>query len=178
MITRAKYLNLRSRRQSGVALIVALVVLVIVALTSASVMRGALSADLVANNTRVQTLAAQAAHIALRYCENELQQNVPTVTVLSLGATPQFENMENWADGSTKIKTIDPKYMSSDLSTFKPDKMPQCMVEEHDLNGDRAYRIGQDALQVTARGFSPDYQVEDGKLVSGSVVWVQSLIAN
>ena len=58
-------------RQSGVALIVALVVLVIIGLTSAAVMRGALNSDLVTNNTRVQALASQAAQVALKYCEDQ-----------------------------------------------------------------------------------------------------------
>ena len=63
---------LRQRRgERGVALMVALVMLVIIGIASVSIMRGALSSDLIANNTRVQTLAMQAAQIGLRYCEDE-----------------------------------------------------------------------------------------------------------
>lgn len=168
--------SLKSRRERGVALIVALVVLVIIGLTSASVMRGALSSDLVANNARTQTLAAQAAHIALRFCEADFTNGGANITQLPISNPAAFENLDNWADPSMAT-TMQAQYMQSDISTFTPATLPQCMVQEHDLNGDGAYTAGVDAIQFTARGFSPDYAADDnGATESGSVVWVQSLV--
>ncbi|HJV70790.1 hypothetical protein [Ideonella sp.] len=164
------------RREQGVALIVALVVLVIIGLTSASVMRGALSSDLVANNARTQTLAAQAAHIALRFCEADLVAGGANITVLPMSNPPAFENLDNW-DDPNMASTMTADYMQSADSTFAPTFRPQCMAQQMDLTGDGIYTPGSDAIQFTARGFSPDYAADaNGNTDSGSVVWVQSLV--
>jgi type IV pilus assembly protein PilX len=159
--------RLHRRDQGGIALIIALIVLVIVGLTSASVMRGALSSDLVANNTRVQTLAAQAAQIGLRYCEDKT--NVSIVPLLP-NPPNQYETLDNWKDSSGLINKVPEDYMQSANSTFKPFNMPQCMVQEASVAGNVVY-------QVTSRGFSPDYSADPaGNTGTGSVVWLQSTV--
>jgi type IV pilus assembly protein PilX len=151
----------RADGQRGVALLVALVMLVIIGLASVSVMRGALSSDLVANNTRVQTLAHQAAQIGLAYCERLLDDSSP--------GDGSDNNLANWADAN--VHTVAEEWMASEDSTFTPGTLPQCMVEQlQDVPG-----TGDKDFVVTARGFSPDYSADDdGNAESGSVVWLQS----
>jgi Tfp pilus assembly protein PilX len=161
------------RRQSGVALMIALVMLVIIGIASVSIMRGALSSDLIANNTRVQALAMQAAQIALRYCEDEAVKDargeLTLIRVLPDSADEAWEDFNNWGDPE-KSNEVPSEYMESDNSTFVPGTMPQCMVQEDNLSGQPIY-------QVTARGFSPDYSSDrNGNTESGSVVWLQSLL--
>jgi len=174
--TRLNRSPLGGRGERGVALIVALIVLVIIGLTSASVMRSALSSDMVANNARVQTLASQAAHIALRFCEVDFTNNPPSIDILPISDPPAFEDLDNWSDPN-QVYTVTAEYMQSANSTFTPTTRPQCMAQRHDLNGDGNYTAGVDAIQFTARGFSPDYSADDdGNTENGSVVWVQSLV--
>jgi type IV pilus assembly protein PilX len=161
------------RRERGVALMVALVMLVIIGIASVSIMRGALSSDLIANNTRVQTLAMQAAQIGLRYCEDEAVKHAMSqpylVHVLPDAVERAWETLGNWGDAD-KVNDVPSQYMESDNSTFVPGTLPQCMVQQKNLGGQTIY-------EVTARGFSPDYAAdEDGSTASGSVVWLQSLL--
>lgn len=167
----------RAASQRGVALLVALVMLVVIGLTSVSVMRGALSSDLVANNTRVQTLAHQAAQIGLAYCERLLDDSTPgdgsDMSKLQQTAARQpafFNDLANWADAN--VHKVPEGWMASEDSTFTPEAEPECMVEQlqDTLYGDKDFA-------VTARGFSPDYSADDdGNPASGSVVWLQSRV--
>lgn len=167
-----RFASRRQSREHGVALMVALVMLVIIGIASVSIMRGALSSDLVANNTRVQTLAMQAAQIALRYCEDEvvkLSQGTATTVIVLTNSTDAWNALPIWADDA-RVNTVPAQYMESTDSTFVPTTMPQCMVESRTMSGKTVYYI-------TARGFSPDYSAEaDGNTASGSAVWLQSAL--
>jgi type II secretory pathway pseudopilin PulG len=167
-------LQIESRpRQRGVALIVALVVLVIIGFTSAAVMRGALNSDLVANNTRVQTLATQAAQVALAYCESQYGVPGSPLNILPAQTPMAWETYGNWSDNSKR--TIVPiGYMQSNLSSFVPSTLPQCMVENSTTGPG-----GAPTVVITARGFSPDYHADEktGKSDRGSVVWLQYILA-
>lgn len=160
------------RQQRGVALIVALVVLVIIGLTSASVMRGALSTDVVANNSRVQTLALQAAQIGLRYCEKQAEIDAGgTSAALPQSPADYWSDYAHWSETKTGIYEVPIDYMKSENGTFWPDHLPQCMAQKIDI------AAGKTGYQVTARGFSPDYSAdEDGYTSTGAVVWLQSII--
>lgn len=162
----------RRRGERGVTLIIALIVLVIIGLTSASVMRGALSTDLVANNTRTQTLAMQAAQIGLRYCEQQADLDASgTNAALPVNPPDYWNSLANWSQVAVGINEVPQDYMESVNSTFKPSTLPQCMVQKVTLPTG-----GKTAYQVTARGFSPDYSADGGATVTGSVVWLQSYV--
>jgi type IV pilus assembly protein PilX len=170
----------RSPAERGVALIVALVVLVIIGLTSAAVMRGALSSDLVTNNTRVQTLATQAAQVALKYCETQLGLP-PPIPIILLPAPPDPDTPLDWLDFGNwsdvdKVNTVKEEYMKSELSTFAPSRMPQCMAQRSTVGVGAA---AKPTIVVVARGFSPDYQADGntGATLAGSVVWLQYILA-
>jgi type IV pilus assembly protein PilX len=166
-----------ANRQRGVALLVALVMLVIIGLASVSVMRGALSSDLVANNTRVQALAHQAAQMGLAYCERLLFDSTPQdgsnmdkLNVTNAREPALFNSLSNWS--TANVHTVPDDWMASDDSSFAEGvPKPECMVEQllDTASGDHDFA-------VTARGFSPDYADEDGNTVSGSVVWLQSRV--
>lgn len=169
MKTRPRRIVKRSER--GVALIVALIVLVIIGLTSASVMRGALSTDVVANNTRMQTLAMQAAQIGLRYCERQAQIDAGgTAAALPLAPANYWETYDHWSEAITGIYEVPIDYMKSENGSFWPNKLPQCMTQKYQI------AAGKTGYQVTARGFSPDYSAEGDFTDTGSVVWLQSII--
>lgn len=163
----------RRSRERGVALMVALVMLVIIGIASVSIMRGALSSDLVANNTRVQTLATQAAQIALRYCEDEVvkaRTGIATPVVVLLNSTGAWNALPIWADDAS-VNTVPAQYMESANSTFVPTTMPQCMAESRIMPGTG----GKEIFDITSRGFSPDYSADaNGNTASGSAVWLQS----
>lgn len=159
------------RAQNGVALLVALVVLVIIGLTSASVMRGALSTDLVANNTRVQTLAMQAAQIGLRYCEIKADQDAGgDASALPDAPASYWSTYEHWSENKVGIYKVPVDFLQSENGTFTPDQLPDCMVQKLPVGTKVAY-------QVTSRGYSPDYSADgNGFTESGSVVWLQSIV--
>jgi type IV pilus assembly protein PilX len=168
----------RPAPQQGVALIVALVVLVIIGLTSAAVMRGALSSDLVTNNVRVQSLASQAAQVALKYCEKQLETPGGLPPDFNLRPKPDpdhpeldWETFGNWSNADI-VNNVPEEFMKSELSSIWPSKMPQCIAQYTEFGG-------KDAVVITARGFSPDYQANDdtGATEAGSVVWLQYLLA-
>lgn len=167
-------LSSRPRQQRGVTLIVALVMLVIIGLTSAAVMRGAMSADTVANNSRLQTLAQQTAQIALRYCESQLElaEEDRVITVQATAATEAEQawlQFDNWHGSGAIAADVPAALLASDDSSFAPGETPQCLAEGSPL--------GASVFIVTARGFSPGYEENTaGRAVSGSVVWLQSTV--
>jgi Tfp pilus assembly protein PilX len=168
------------RQQRGVTLIIALIVLLIIGLTSASVMRGALVSDQIANNTRTQVTAAQAADLALRYCESQLSAagasaNVTLVPAPAAGASAAWESAANWFTGSTlgaSVKEVPASVMGSGNSTVTYPTLPQCIIEQAPA------ALGANVYVVTARGFSPDYHANasTGRTDAGSAVWVQSTV--
>lgn len=168
------------RRQQGVALIVALIMLVIIGLTSASVMRATLNTDLVANNARVQNVATKAADIALRYCESQLPPVVAPVNFILqgpaiAGAVRPWETKANWVPvGTAHVPPA--AQLKSLLGSFGFTRAPECLVEQ--VNGANLPVGVTTMYTVTARGFSPDYSEDSatGHTRTGSVVWVQSII--
>jgi len=160
-------------RQRGVTLIVALVMLVVVGLTSVAVMRNAMSTDQVANNARVQTLAMQAAQIGLRYCESPVYAlpATPPFTIYDAPVSPatmRWESFSNWFGSGAIAYTIPLDQMQSSNSAFTPTKRPQCIVQRSTLTS---------TYVVTVRGFSPDYAEDSsGRAKAGSVVWLQSIL--
>lgn len=159
------------QHQQGVTLLVVMVMLVVIGLVSVSAMRRAASADLVANNSRLEQLAKQAAEAGLRYCESQLIDTAKTLTIQDANATaPAWNTFANWQSGG-KATTIPEAYIkSTDSAMPLPRQLPQCMAEYSPL--------GNSVVIVTARGFSPDYTAKNnGETSSGSVIWLQSIVS-
>lgn len=168
----------RRHAQQGVALIVAMIMLVIIGLMSASLMRGSITTDLVALNARTQNQAQQYAELALRWCERQaLDEANGTVTNFVLAAsttgTDHWESIANWGSGGgTKVaKDVPDSVLASSDTPVSPSHAPECMAEYV------ALADSTQAVKVTARGFSPDYNPDaSGRAKTGSVVWLQSVL--
>lgn len=171
-------------KQTGVSLIIVLVMLVIIGITSAAAIRNATSSEKLTNNIRVQNLAQQYAEAALRFCEAELAKadasRVVTLAEVNIvqtayGANPAWNQAVTWTGGggASASKTVLPEsQVKSTDSSFKPVTMPECVAEKQVMaDANMAYVI-------TARGFSPDYKADaaTGITTSGSVVWLQSTV--
>lgn len=172
-------------RQQGVVLIVVLIMLVIIGLTSAAVMRNALTADLVSANVRAETLATEAAQLALTYCEQQLLKGGTTLVLQAADDTKKghWSNLDNWLEGSTKPPISPPNWSTRDDSgsatASAGSKAPQCMAEQTTLPGAPTGTTSDIVVIVTARGFTPDYAEnpkKKGQVVSGSAVWLQSTL--
>ena len=167
--------------QQGVVLIVALVMLVIIGLSSAAVMRNAMMADAVSNNTRMEALATEAAQIALRHCETRLLNGDSTLVVqpvAAAGQEPAWRSFANWhGDTATRLTNDDVVAEGAALSYDNADRrLPQCLVEQYPDPNSPGTQLAN-TFSVTARGFSPDYSEDNnGRRQSGSVVWLQSIL--
>lgn len=161
-------------RQQGVTLLVVMVMLVVIGLVSVSAMRRAASADLVANNSRLEQLAKQSAEAGLRYCEAQVDVASTALTIQPAPkppASPVWQSLSNWSSDSNIAVTVPVNFMkSSDTATATPKQLPQCMAEYSPL--------GNNVVIITSRGFSPDYSaLKNGETQSGSVIWLQSIVS-
>lgn len=181
----------RRQGQSGISLIIVMIMVVIIGLTSASAIRKATSGERATNNIRMQNLAQQFAESALRYCEAQLaksnderKKDYPSlqdgnIEEKAYGAATGWGQATTWivdaavaGDASASRTVIPETWITSAISSVKPKTLPQCVVERQVLAD------GKKALVVTARGFSPDYtfNAATGATKSGSVVWLQSIL--
>jgi len=165
----------RPARQQGIVLIVVLVMLIVIGMVSVNMMRSALSTDQVSNNVRSEALASEAAQIALAYCESEILKASGAAVTIKAKTTPAtWTSLDNWdlESGTAAPKTLTSTQMIEANASFKANKMPQCMAEYS-----TAANGTDQTVIVTARGFSPDYTVDDNNnTASGSVVWLQSIL--
>ena len=158
--------------QHGIALIVVLVMLAVISLVSGASLRAALSAEQITHNVRLESLAKEAAHIGLRYCEEALLQSPPPLTVHPAPVAPNpalWTLWSSWHGRHVLAHTVPASTMSSADSAFVPAFRPQCLLETHPAH--------PELITVTARGFSPDHQADpDGRTTRGTMAWVQSMV--
>lgn len=173
-----------TRHQSGVSLIIVLIMLVIIGLTSAAAIRNATSGEKVTNNIRLQNLAQQYAEAALRHCETELTKDSAlrvasladaNLITVAVGGATGWGNSVTWTGvggASASLTVLPESTIKSSDSAFKPVRMPECVAEIQTMAD------GKFGYVVTARGFSPDFKSDavTGKTTNGSVVWLQSTI--
>lgn len=166
----------------GVSLIIVLIMLVVIGLTGAASIRGAISTEKVVNNLRVEAQAQQYAEAGLRFCEAQMsmpsgsrtavvlrdQSLTPTVSITAAS----WQQTSTWLTTPTLVFTLnqDDVYNATN-STQAPPQRPQCLVDRVTLSN------GSVSYVVTARGFSLDYSADgSGRTTSGSVVWLQSIL--
>jgi type IV pilus assembly protein PilX len=164
------------QRQRGLSLILTLVMLVVIAMTAAASMRGAITGEKVVNNVRLESLAHEYAEIALRYCEDQItlesSARVPTLQDTQLPAPVLMSELlgqrsVTWSATPAVVTAVPAAEISSADSSATPSTPPQCFVDRATLPS---------TYVVTARGFSPGYSARpDGTTLSGSVVWLQSV---
>jgi hypothetical protein len=167
-------------RQQGIVLVIALALLVVIGFSSAFIMRNALFGELVTNNLSSNQAANHAAETALRYCENELMSKPaatapPVLPAPATGDPILWQRAANWAVAGQVVTVPDAVLQGNGGLTY-PTK-PQCMIERINVfvaNPKDARR--QYGFQITARGYSPDYQAPaaNGSGGAGSEVVLQS----
>ncbi len=169
-------------RQTGAALIIAMVLVVLIALTAATSMRIATSSEQAVNSLRLEALAQQYAEMGLRYCETELTKSdadiAPALTGKTSAAAAPLANA-SWRSTTTwnpvgRAAIVPAGIVSNaNSSTFAPARRPECTIDKVTLPA------GGEALLVTARGFSPGYvsDATTGETQGGAVVWLQSTVS-
>lgn len=159
----------QSRKQEGIVLVIALVMLVVISLASVAIMRNSLSGDKVSDNTRRHTQALQAAQAALRFCENEVLDTklMPQAAASSMN-DETWRTFGKWSDESIR-RTVSAEFMTGPDHPAPPANLPQCMAQFRSLGGKLI-------VVVTARGFSDNYTHTNGRTEAGSVVWLQSIL--
>ncbi|CAN5489316.1 hypothetical protein BH11PSE7_BH11PSE7_01670 [soil metagenome] len=169
--------NAHSER--GIVLIICLLFLLLISITAAVSVRGASSSEAVANNSRTQALAMQAAEAALGYCEKLVTDFAKNGTGLAPPAAPvggaafTWESLANWDGAGTsanvQIVPFADSQSTSSARYFK--RAPECMAQY--------YLVGKkDTAIVTARGFGPDVAAVDSarSVPKGAEVWLQSVL--
>lgn len=167
-------------QQRGVALAVALILLVVIGLSSVTAIQSGLFGSMVANNLRTNQLAVQSAEMALRFCERGARQDPPVVPIQPLppvnsDAPTGWNDINNWEGGAQIALDLPAAIVNSPNSDVVYARVPQCLVERMELRPMRG-SIDEEAFLITARGFSPDYRTNGGQRLNGSEVWLQSTI--
>lgn len=170
------------RRQSGVVLVISLVMLVIVSMLVVFNMRAATSTEAITNNTRIAGLGTQAAEIALRYCETATVQIASgAVTLVSVpaiqdyAASPKWQSVTNWDSTRTGVYVLPTSAVNETglLSTYQ--RAPECVVERLPMAKADNTTDTSTSYIITARGFGPEVAPGTGR-PSGGEVWLQSTI--
>ena len=177
------YLYKSLKRQHGVVLIIALILLVIISLLAVSTLHNATSTESVAGNVRTTELATQAADIALRYCElsvlkiinSEDAGNFKKSHILGPNSGKLWEIPASWdTETPTKIYTLPLSVLQLNGIGNIYKRPSECMVEQLSPQSTTV-----NYYLITARGFGPEVPaLENGiriRLV-GSEVWLQSQI--
>ena len=186
-------------RQTGVVLIVAMIMLIIVSLLAAVAVRNATSSEGINANLRQTQLATQAAESALRYCEdaaiNTVNEGTGTFAFTSPSGsaianlalthiiaaptgsnTPTSALPANWDTTTNNGQLILPLAtvnLAGISTTFV--RAPECMIERARPDAAQSYLS---VLTVTSRGFGPEVAAADSSRSRpvGSEVWLQSTL--
>jgi len=183
--------GLRSlHRQRGVVLVIALILVVVIGVSSAVAIRSSMFSDMVSHNMRTQNLAFQAAEAGLRFCERQVvDNNLAGMNVLVGPVNDEWTLAGSW---TASANTAPEDFLGTDVNFATP---PQCLIrmmswvqvealfppdEFAPSKDDRPGGFSDEQYafyRITARGFSPDYREDaDGVAISGSQVVVQSMV--
>jgi len=179
------------RREQGIVLIIALIMLVVVSMLAAMSMRNSSSTESISGAVRSTNLATQAAEIALRYCEESTKAVIsgtssfpatsPTTftaaNVLPPGSPPAWQNLATWDSASTAAFVLPTASVNQAGLTATFSRPPECMVEPLPTLVSGAVS-NTTSFVITARGFGPEVPVADASRSRpvGAEVWLQSTI--
>lgn len=187
-----------ANKQRGVLLIVTMILLLIISGVAAFTIKGSGSSENVANNTRTQALAMQAAEAALRYAEtgvlnqNRLENGKPlgspahtfAIAAAPTGLPADWTTVAKW-DGGTSTSTVIKLFTLDGIASCPTNysttasregnfcglykRPPECMAQYANLD--------KRVVWVTCRGFGPDVVDPPNKeLPSGAEVFLQSIV--
>lgn len=187
-------LHKRNKRQAGIILPVALVLLVTISFAGIMAVKNSTVTEQMSNNLRTNVQAQQAAETALRYCEliaigtksSNVKQydasitgKIVTTELTDANATnATWRTLSNWSSsGSNVIKVPDAFYKDENgkRDRIKGANAPRCIIQR--LVNQTA-KI--DGFLITARGFANNarWTTGTGALESGSEVWLQSVLTS
>ncbi|WP_157085084.1 pilus assembly PilX family protein [Hydrogenophaga palleronii] len=173
------------RREHGVVLPMALIMLVIISLAGLLAARNAATHEQFSNNMRTTQVARQSAEAALRYCEavviditsdegvlyGSLESRIVSAELdpdnLAAGA---WNTRSNWASGAANLITYTPTFDSTVQTEVQVTtaNFPTCVIQ----------RMTNDRFLVTSRGLSNDAAVDaNNQLTQGSEIWLQSVLS-
>lgn len=170
------------RQQAGAVLPVALILLVVMTMAGLLSAKRAATHDAIAHNLRVNEIAQQSAESALRHCEAvviDMEDNgggTYPADVVRVGTT-EISDPEapgalwlqpaNWADSSANRIVAPLSFNASVRAESQGLPPPQCIAQA----------LTNGRYLITARGLSADATFDaNGRLVSGSEVWLQSIL--
>jgi type II secretory pathway pseudopilin PulG len=167
----------------------ALVAMGVIAVTSALAIRSVTLGDRVGSNIRSQQLAMYAAEVALRWCEADVLRGTVSVPIdtnneaspnAASGSNENWRVLANW-NGPWAI-TVPGALLpiqTGNNSVLPFNIYPQCMAQKVSVVGpvDEQGRPVAFVVQITARGFSPDYTPRTANNSgAGGEVWLQSIL--
>lgn len=164
--------------QQGIVLVIALALLVVIGFSSTFIMRNALFGELITYNLSSNQAANHAAETALRHCEHRLMTEPaatapPVLAAPAIGDPVQWQTAANW-NIPAQIVTI-PDSVLQGTGSLNYRTKPQCMIERINVFvANRKDKQRQYGFQITARGYSPDY--EPTNRGAGSEVVLQSTL--
>lgn len=168
-----------ARTQRGVVLIMALIMLAIIAITSAQALKSITLGDQIGNNLRGQKLAQQVAEAGLRWCEMQVLQNNPALPVLPEPDDPTVEAWQVLANWNNAV-AVPAAVIANALGNQALPQLPQCLAQLAPLsnlgvadNNLAQAQVMARSVRVSIRGFSPDY-VRVNNTGAGSEVWIVS----
>jgi len=176
------------KRERGVVLIIAMIMLFIISVLAVTSMRGAASTEALAGNVRTVELATQAADIALRHCESSVVEiisvaggatpsystSITAANILPASTPPNWQNLSTW-DSTSTMALVMPTSLVGGTSTYK--RPPECMIENLPIIPAGGSAVNTTAsFVITARGFGPEVSAADASRSRpmGSEVWLQS----
>jgi type IV pilus assembly protein PilX len=177
----------RSSMQTGVVLIIALLMLVIISIVAALNIRNATSSEAISGNIRTSQLAMQAAEVALRYCETSVGQLYYTGTatftttfvaanILPYSSTPKWQSTTLWDSTTTDVFVLPASTVNASGISTTYARMPECMVTNQPVANSAGTLSTTRSYVVTARGFGPEVVNDRTVRPQGSEVWLQSTI--
>ncbi|HMS27374.1 MAG TPA: hypothetical protein PKC80_08375 [Burkholderiaceae bacterium] len=192
--------RLSLHKQQGVLIIVTMILLLIISGVAAYAIKGTGSTDAVANNTRTQALAMQAAEAALRYAEVGVLNQSAAAPGVALDAakqvftiadapisvsTPGDWTVETKWDKSTSTSTVVNLYAldgkaacPTDYTSNASRKGDFCSLYKRPPECMAQYASSdKKVVWVTCRGFGPDVVASVAKdLPNGAEVFLQSVL--
>jgi len=179
-----------SRREKGVVLPIALIMLVIISFAGLMAARNSASYEQFSNNMRTNQLARQSAEAALRHCERVAidfaEENADAFYTTDVGkinktvitsddqiANGAWNTKSNWVADAANLIEVSLEGGSNVTDGAKDrytKNKPTCIIQA----------LVNDRYLITTRGLSNDAEVDDtsGQLTSGSEVWLQSILTS
>jgi Tfp pilus assembly protein PilX len=181
------------RRQQGLVLVVALILMAVIGVASTAAMRLALTSSTIALGLRAQDEATQAAEVALRWCEVQARLQASGAvnglsndfTLLEAPATvdtpPLWQTLASFTANSRPVPAA--IMAAAGMPALGANQLPRCLAQESDdLKAEPAAADSNLSSKnnvfrqfvITVRAFSPDFRTGTNGEDGGSEVWLQS----